>query len=131
MNPDELESLVSRKLASLPVPRAPATLLPRVLDEVRRARRKPWYERPWVAWPRLCQAASVVGLAALAWLAGVAPEQLASGEAAALLGAVRVLWEVFLEPNAVYFAATVGVMGAASALFCAALSHMLSERSPE
>ena len=87
--------------------------------------------RPWVAWPRACQAASVVGLAAVAWLVGVAPVRVASGETAALLGAAGVLWEVFLEPNAAYFAAVVGVMGAASALFCAALSRVLSERSPE
>ena len=131
MNFDQLESLVSRKLANLPAPRAPATLLPRILDEVQGMRRAPTYRRPWTAWPRTWQAASLAALAAIAWLASSAPVREASGEAAALIGAVRVLWAVFLEPNAVYFATAAGVLGATSALFCAALSRLLSEGSPE
>lgn len=94
-------------------------------------RRAPAHPRPWVAWPRMWSAASLAALAALAWLATSAPVREASGEAAALVGALRVLWEVFLEPNAVYFASAVGVLGATSALFCAALSRLLSEGSPE
>lgn len=128
---DQLESLVNKKLASLPVPRAPATLLPRILDEVQRMQRGPTFQRPWSARPRAWQAASLGALAALAWLASSAPVREASAEAAALVGAVGVLWEVFLEPNAVYFASAVGVLGATSALFCAALSRLLAEGSPE
>lgn len=131
MNFDQLESLVSRKLASLPGPRAPATLLPRILDELEGTRRSTTHQRPWDASRRMWQAASLAALAVLAWLASAAPVREASGEAAALVGAARVLWEVFLEPNAVYFATAAGVLGATSALFCAALSRLLSEGSPE
>lgn len=131
MSPDQLESLVTSRLSRLPAPRAPSTLLPRVLEEVNELQRTPRRTRPWFTWPRTWQAASLAALAALAWLAGSSTEHLAPGEARALVGAVRVLWEVFLEPNAAYLAMAAGALGATSALSCAALSRLLSERSPE
>ena len=53
MDPDELASLIDRELRDLPGPRAPRSLLPRVLEAVAEARR-PWYARAWrtVAAPR-------------------------------------------------------------------------------
>ena len=62
MDPDELASLIDRELRDLPGPRAPRSLLPRVLEAVAEARR-PWYARAWRTWPRAWQAASVVACA--------------------------------------------------------------------
>ncbi len=61
MNPDELRQLIGDELKRLPTPRAPTSLLPRVLAATS-ARHSPFYTRPWLAWPRGWQLASV-GLA--------------------------------------------------------------------
>lgn len=70
MEPHDLERLIDRELKRLAVPRAPSTLLPRVLDAAARRSVRPW-ARPWIAWPRTWQLASVMALAlmvaALAW----------------------------------------------------------------
>ncbi len=62
--PEDLERIVGRALAALPEPRAPRTLLPRVMTAVRLAAR-PWYERGWRTWPSAWQALAVVGLVVL------------------------------------------------------------------
>jgi len=62
MDPDELASLIDRELRDLPGPRAPRSLLPRVLQAVAEAQR-PWYARAWRTWPSAWQAASVVACA--------------------------------------------------------------------
>jgi hypothetical protein len=64
MDTDDLERLTGQKLRSLPPPRAPRTLLPRVMDAVRHAAR-PWYQRAWFTWPAGWQAASVAALLVL------------------------------------------------------------------
>jgi len=138
MNPDDLERLVDAELKCLPVPRAPGTLLPRVLAATIDRAPEPWYARPWLAWPRAWQAASAVLLVAFGtalavvlpalqqaqwptpttW-AGVLP-----GGAAALLTAmsqaatvVRVLCRMVVEPAALaLLAAAVSL-----SLACAAL----------
>jgi hypothetical protein len=63
--PDGLERLVHAELRRLPLPRAPHTLLPRVMAAVDRWARRPWYAREWFTWPLGWQAASVALLAAL------------------------------------------------------------------
>lgn len=146
MHPADLETLVHRRLAQLPPPRAPETLAPRVLAAVRRPRRRPWYLCAWFDWPRTIQAASAAAIVALLWLAESMVEQaaggaeyLAGGLAARIDGAVaeageisriaRVLWGVFLEPSAGYLIAVIGVMCAAGAVFCIALTRVLWEGS--
>ena len=64
---------------------------------------------------------------AFAWLASTFLERTAAEEAPALIRTAHFLWRVFLEPNAAFFIVSVGVMGATSVLFCAALSRILWE----
>ena len=139
------EALVDRQLRGLPPPRAPETLLPRVLAAVRcpvaPAR---WYGRPWVEWPLVCQAGSVALLAALApfvpfafeWI-GAGMVSRAAGDAASGVAVVtddvntlaRVLWRVFLAPAVGYLGTLVAIMCVAGAAFCAALTRVLWEGS--
>src|SRR6478752_931002 len=56
---DDLEALASRELRRLPLPRAPQTLLPRVLAAVDAWARRPWYMRAWFTWPLGWQGASL------------------------------------------------------------------------
>lgn len=147
MNSADRESLLHRRLARLPPPRAPETLLPRVLAAVRRPRRPAWYASPWTCWSRTRQVVSVLALIALVRLAWTALDRAAGAGAAVLLGeagtgvaavaedavelerAVRVLWRLFLEPNVRYLVAAIGAAGVAGALFCAALARVLREGS--
>ena len=143
MTPDDLERLVDAELKRLPVPRAPGTLLPRVLAATIERAPEPWYARPWLAWPRAWQAASAVLLVALgAALAVVAPvvqqapwpapakwAGVLPGAATALLAAmsqaatvVRVLCRMVVEPAAfALMAAAVSL-----SLACAALRAVLA-----
>ena len=92
----DLEQEMHREFAGLPTPRAPRTLLPRVLAAVDR----PWYARAWLTWPRSAQAVSAVALIVLlgsvAWI-GSAAEGL--GTASTL---VRIGWRLLLQPAVVY-----------------------------
>jgi hypothetical protein len=149
MHPVELETLVGRELQRLPMPRAPHTLLPRVLAAVQAWAQRPWYERAWFTWPIGLQVASIAALilivgggavllpktidtagAAAATFTGrvmedVAPvTQLAEGST----NAARVIWRVLLEPVAVYAFAIVLLMWLACAAFGAALSRVVFER---
>jgi len=42
------------------MPAAPQTLLPRLLEAIRRESVVPWYRRPWPVWPSRWQVASLV-----------------------------------------------------------------------
>ena len=64
---------------------------------------------------------------AFAWLASTFLERAAAEEAPALIRTAHFLWRVFLEPNAAFVFVSIGVMGATSVLFCAALSRILWE----
>ena len=78
MNPSDLESLIQRKLAELPAPKAPGTLLPRIMAEVRRTGRSPWRQRAWISgvWqhPAVPLAAwtvlILIGVLAVGWSSG-------------------------------------------------------------
>jgi hypothetical protein len=73
MDPFELEQTADRALKALPPPRAPHTLLPRVMAAVAQLGPAP---RTWFTWPRAWQLASVGALVMLtigaAWLATTA-----------------------------------------------------------
>jgi predicted anti-sigma-YlaC factor YlaD len=91
----DLEQEMRREFAGLSMPRAPRSLLPRVLAAVDR----PWYARAWLTWPRSAQAVSaaafIVLLGSVAWV-GSAAEGL--GTASTL---VRIGWRL-LQPAVVY-----------------------------
>jgi hypothetical protein len=66
MNPDDLQRLIDRELKRLPAPRAPQTLLPRVLAATVGRNPAPFYTRPWFAWPLAWRVASMAAIVALA-----------------------------------------------------------------
>lgn len=49
---DAWDCWADQVLRQLPPRPTPPTLAPRVLAEVQRRRRLPWYRRPWRTWPR-------------------------------------------------------------------------------
>ena len=120
MDPVDLDDRLDRELKALPRPRAPRTLMPRVLAATvnREARAA---ATGWFTWPLWWRIASVVGLVAL--VAGVSvflsspPQRLSeaaetAGKAATV---ARVLWEVMAQPVATYLF----VLGVSLALACA------------
>lgn len=139
-DPADLERLLDRELRRLPAPRAPETLLPRVMSAARQSL-VPWYRRPWVTWPVPVQAASVAPLLAL--LAGISlvfpwiqrasaagASRLAEAVPQTLVDAVRwasegaaimnIVSQVLLQPVAVYvFALAIALSVACGALWSA------------
>ncbi|MBI4476021.1 MAG: hypothetical protein HY654_02545 [Acidobacteria bacterium] len=139
---------MSAHLRRLPAPRAPHTLLPRVLAAVRQWRERPWYTRAWFSWPIEWQVASSlllgVVVTGLVWLLGsgeaselvmwrastvVVPGIANLGERLSLATtAARVAWHT-VEPLVVYACAAVMLMCAACAVFGAALGRVMFERA--
>ena len=114
----DLDRRLDHDLTRLPRPRAPRSLLPRVLAATT--------ARPaatgWFTWPREWRAAGAAAMAALvaaaAWLLSAPPAPVSdmaqsAGQAATT---VRVLWDVVLEPAATYLA----IIGIVLTLICAA-----------
>jgi hypothetical protein len=64
----QLEMIIHRELRRLPERHAPETLLHRVMLTIHERTRKPWWHRPWLAWPF---GAQVVSLAVLLVCAAV------------------------------------------------------------
>jgi len=148
MDPADLERLVDRALERLPSPPAPRTLLPRVMAAVDGLARRPWYARPWLAWPRPWQVASaalfVVALVATATLVpeaaaavdrgwGTLGFQVPAGIADAVRNLTtfvevgRVLGQTMADLVAVYLGPVVLTMFAASVVGVAALNRMVLE----
>ena len=144
MDPADLERLVARELRALPPPRAPHTLLPRVLAAVDASARRPWYSRAWMTWPAAWQAVSVLVLiagvsgaalllpslrAAMSALTFVADVQGDVAERArdveVATTAVRVLWNALLAPVVPYAFGLVLLMCVACAVFGTALNHLV------
>jgi len=144
MDPDELAALIDSELRDLPGPRAPRSLLPRVLAAVAEARR-PWYARAWRTWPSAWQAASVgacalflaaaalslpvVQTAAIHYAApAVAPVAEAVQPVASRIEAVQrafeVIWRVVIGPVAAMALVPVFLMLAASLALGAALRRL-------
>ena len=146
MNPIDLETRIDRTLRRFPTPRAPHTLLPRVLAAVQEWSQRPWYSRAWFTWPiggQIVSAAAlilvVLGAAFLTMSAQAVIDQTAarllSGvtpvaqQAEAMLNAARVVWHAVVEPLAVYAFAVVAVMFLACVAFGTALSHVAFGRT--
>ncbi len=149
----DAQDVLHRALKQLPPPRAPRTLLPRVMAavEAQAAGAAPTADRaasaapPWLAWPiewRVGSAAALVLVAAAAaWIwpgvEAVARVMLAQGldivqtrvaafapGAAALAHLGATVWETFLQPVACLAFIWIVVMSAACAAFAAALERV-------
>src|SRR5215510_13938089 len=99
MLPADLERTVHRELQRLPLPRAPHTLLPRVLAAVDAWARRPWYTRAWFTWPLAWQAASVALVAAVVYGLWILPSAapVPSSLVTTTSGA-RIVWRTLIEP---------------------------------
>jgi hypothetical protein len=147
MDPADLERLIDRELRKLPPPRAPRTLLPRVMTAAQQSAR-PWYSRAWLTWPIGWQVASVcLLLGVVAGTALVLPtvRELASAltfvaevqgsvadttrEVETATTAVRVLWRALLAPVVPYAFGVVFLMCVACAVFGTALNHLVFGRA--
>jgi hypothetical protein len=125
----DLEQRVDRELRRLPAPRAPQTLLPRVLAAVEAWVNRPWYTRAWFTWPLGWQVASVALLAlavAGVWMLPPAPPSVV-----VTTNAGRVLWRTMVEPFLAYAFVIVVIMCLACAAFGAALSYVFVERAEQ
>jgi hypothetical protein len=125
----DLEQRVDRELRRLPAPRAPHTLLPRVLAAVEAWVNRPWYTRAWFTWPLGWQVASVALVAAAfigLWLLPPAPPSVV-----VTTNAGRVLWRTIVEPFLAYAFVIVVIMCLACAAFGAALSYVFVERAEQ
>lgn len=63
----DLEKMMERELRSLPAPRAPETLAPRVMAAIVARAPLPWHRRTWFEWPlggRIASAALTVAFVA-------------------------------------------------------------------
>jgi hypothetical protein len=143
MNPIDLEQLVDAELKRLPTPRAPRSLLPRVLAAAA-AQPQVAPARGWAAWSRVWQFAG--GVVAMALIVGlwklVALVQPFAAELLPALGlgrattltrsaddaatVVRVLWDVLLQPVATY----VSILAISFALACALLWSAVERLAP-
>jgi hypothetical protein len=145
MHPDELARLVDRELKRLPSPRAPQTLLPRVMTAVQHRPAPTSAVGWWYRWPlavrALSAAASVAVLAGLWWFWPAAQAQLAGAlagataarfgvvfdafrQAAAISTALDTLWRTVLQPLSSVLLPFVLLMWAACATFGAALGRV-------
>jgi len=140
----DLERLVDRELSKLPAPRAPRTLLPRVMAAVDAAARRPWYTRAWFTWPVGWQIASVTaaivlltgvvmllpGAASVARetpvVAGVSGEvSAAAQQVESVTTAARVVWRALLAPVVPYAFGLVLIMSLACGIFGTVLNHLV------
>ena len=147
---DDLERLADRELRRLPLPRAPHTLLPRVMAAVEAWAGRPWYSRAWFTWPIGWQAVSAAALVlAIAGAVLFAPRVEAAAATAIeavqmFAGGVadkapvettahsaRILWRTLLEPLANYALVVVVLMVLACAVFGTALNHVVIERAEQ
>jgi hypothetical protein len=144
MNADrDLERLIDGELSRLPAPRAPRTLLPRVLRAAEAQRRHSF--GAWFTWPIAWQASSLA-LMALLVAGAMNLRPLAAGALVALsssaigdqgwaadavrqvseiAGAAAVLWRVLMEPIAIVLVLCLATLLAASAALGAALRSVV------
>jgi len=124
---DELEQHVHEDLRRLPEPRAPETLLPRILAAVEAWANRPWYARAWFTWPLGWQAVSIVLLAAGIYATWNLPPLPPSVVATTNAGSV--IWRTLIEPLLGYVVGLVVLMCLACAVFGAALNYLFLERT--
>ena len=130
MTPVELESLFAREVAKLPCPRAPGSLIPRVLAAIRHRKGEPWHRRGWRVWPATLKFATGVLCVGFGWLAPYAWDSMEFALAHEAVVAAGALWRLLVQPAAVYLAAIGAALVVASAMCLAALTFMLREGGP-
>ena len=149
MNSFELERLVSRRLRALPTPRAPHTLLPRVLAAARAWAERPWYTREWFTWPWAWQLGSAALLlltiaagvgaapAIRSWLSASTSSVASTIEVDLLslterfqvsTAAVRVIWRALIQPFLPYARVIIMLMCGACATVVFALNRVVFGR---
>lgn len=152
MHPADQDHPITRHLRSLPAPRAPETMLPRVMAAVRAWAERPWYERAWFTWPLQGQIAAAAALVlALAGLVSIWPDvesvvntavspfQTAiaddvadtASQAAVVTTVVTLVGRTFLTTVVPYASAVVLVMCLACGIFAIALNYVASGRTSE
>ena len=150
MNAFELERFVGRRLRALPAPRAPLTLLPRVLAAARAWSQRPWYAREWFTWPIGWQVGSLALLTAVLGAAAVsipAAQVMLVNAATSLAGAIafdvpqvaeslqvstsamRVIWRALVQPFLPYVFVIVVLMCGACASVVLALNRVVFGRA--
>jgi hypothetical protein len=148
MEPVDLERLIDRELRALPPPRAPRSLLPRVMAAVGDRAQRPWYTRAWLQWPvgwQLASAFVLIGVVAtgsvllpqlrdavmaLTFVANVRGDVAESArEVEVATTAVRVVWRTLLAPVVPWAFALITLMCAACAVFGTALNHLVFGRA--
>jgi hypothetical protein len=108
MNPGDADELLDSELKGLPRPRAPRTLLPRVLAAAADRRAVP-SPSGWSTWSWQGRAASLAACAVMViavWLVASEPPGTvvkAAETASDFATVMRVLREVLLQPLAIYF----------------------------
>jgi hypothetical protein len=121
MDRAELDDAIDRELKRLPAPRAPRTLLPRVMAAAARRHAAP-PPTGWLTWTwqrRLASAAPAALLLVAAYVLGTRPPASVARAAEAAADAatvIRVFHDVLFQPLAVYFFG----LGLLFALTCAA-----------
>ena len=135
MDPADFDQLLDRELKALPAPRAPESLLPRVMAATVRRDGRPVAATGWFTWPQSWRAASVLAVALLVYGAfrvlsappeGVAEAARTAGETATV---ARVIWDVLLQPIATYIFILGISLALVSAAAWAALEFALGEPS--
>ena len=152
MLPADDDPVLHRALTELPFPRAPRTLLPRVLAAALAWAERPWYQRQWLTWPLQWQAASLIafvlvlaGAALLLPAAGALARETAAGlplerltaaagvaaqferflrETGATADAIGITWRVLALPVVAYGFALLTLMYAAFTAFSSALTRL-------
>ena len=141
----DLERVVDEALHALPAPRAPETLLPRIMAAVAARATVPAYAKPWAMWPRVWQIASAAALAivvsglarfwtltapvrdgVLADFAPAMPDWLARvvNVLSISADALRIGWRVLAEPVLIPVTVFLCVMTAACMVFAVALNRV-------
>jgi hypothetical protein len=146
MHPADRDRLLDRALRELPAPRAPHTLLPRVMDAVAASGRAPWYRRSWRTWPppwRVAAAAAgasavvaaltmpVPGAVAFATIPQAAFDTVspAAAEVGAIAADAVTVWRVVLRPAAIVTLPVALLMWAACVSLTLALGHLALRRN--
>ena len=150
VDPERVDEIVGARLRQLPLPRAPRTLLPRVMAATQQWARRPWYARAWFTWPLGWQVASIAVFCAIGACAVMVVPSLesaaariatayiastgggvvgASGRLEATMNAVVILWRAVIRPVAPYVFAFAALMCGACAVFAAALNHVAFGRT--
>jgi hypothetical protein len=128
MRPTDLEREVDRALRQLPVPRAPRTLAPRVMQAIALQAQAAADLLGWRRWPLAVQMLALVVACSIAAVIVVAVPLASSYLAATdtVKGAVA-FWRMFIAPLVTPAMVAMSVMCTLSALLLAGLKHIAWE----